>query len=205
MDDPLRGLHTTLSTSLISPAPTPFLPSEDAQQAMMQAFIAAQVAATAQREPVADDVVMQMQMMQQQQQQQGNESTINGVVIGLLSSFGSALLIALVFMIVYFFKYTSSGRILLDRIGRPGEYDDEQAFAREEAEALDEMDDLQRAEYLRAKGASELYQGTIDVCFWLTWLPSSIYPGKPTGLITYGHFFISVFSDPGERRISMGV
>ncbi|KAA8568824.1 hypothetical protein EYC84_007807 [Monilinia fructicola] len=43
------------------------------------------------------------------------------------------------------------GRILLDRIGRPGEYDDEQAFAKEEAEALEEMDDLQRTEYLRAK------------------------------------------------------
>jgi len=39
----------------------------------------------------------------------------------------------------------------LDRIGRPGEYDDEQAYAREEAEALEEMDDLQRTEYYRAK------------------------------------------------------
>ncbi|PQE14573.1 putative ssh4 protein [Rutstroemia sp. NJR-2017a WRK4] len=85
------------------------------------------------------------------QVQSSNGSTINGVVIGLLSSFGSAILIAFIFLIVYFFKYTSSGRILLDRIGRPGEYDDEQAFAREEAEALEEMDDLQRTEYLRAK------------------------------------------------------
>lgn len=83
---------------------------------------------------------------------QGNDSsTLNGVVIGLLSSFGSAILIALIFLIVYFFRYTSSGRILLDRIGRPGEYDDEQQFAREEAEALEQMDDLQAAEYLRAK------------------------------------------------------
>jgi len=79
-------------------------------------------------------------------------STINGVVIGLLSSFGSAIFIALIFIVVYFFKYTAGGRILLDRIGRPGEYDDEQAFLREEAEALEEMDDLQRMEYLRAKG-----------------------------------------------------
>jgi hypothetical protein len=79
-------------------------------------------------------------------------STISGVVIGLLSSFGSAILIALIFIVVYFFKYTAGGRILLDRIGRPGEYDDEQAFLREEAEALEEMDDLQRMEYLRAKG-----------------------------------------------------
>lgn len=79
-------------------------------------------------------------------------STLDGVVIGLLSSFGSALLIVLIFLVVYFFKYTTGGRILLDRIGRPGEYDDEQAFLREESEALEEMDDLQRSEYLRAKG-----------------------------------------------------
>ncbi|KAL2074729.1 hypothetical protein VTL71DRAFT_8508 [Oculimacula yallundae] len=82
---------------------------------------------------------------------QRNDSTINGVMIGLLSSFGSAIFIAIIFFIVYFFRYTSSGRIFLDRIGRPGEYDDEQAYAREEAEALEEMDDLQRTEYFRAK------------------------------------------------------
>ncbi|KAH8197906.1 hypothetical protein TruAng_007909 [Truncatella angustata] len=76
---------------------------------------------------------------------------MNGVIIGLLSSFGSAILIALIFLIIYFFRYTNSGRIFLDRIGRPGEYDDEQAFAREEAEALEIMDDMQRTEYLRAK------------------------------------------------------
>jgi hypothetical protein len=78
--------------------------------------------------------------------------TLNGVIIGLLSSFGSAILIAFICLVVYFFRYTASGRIFLDRIGRPGEYDDEQAFAREEAEALESMDDIQRTEYLRAKG-----------------------------------------------------
>ncbi len=77
---------------------------------------------------------------------------LNGVVIGLLSSFGSAILILCVFLAFYFFRYTTSGRIFLDRIGRPGEYDDEQAFAREEADALEIMDDMQRTEYLRAKG-----------------------------------------------------
>lgn len=87
---------------------------------------------------------------------QRNESTFNGVMIGLLSSFGSAALIALIFLVVYFFRYTSSGRILLDRIGRPGEYDDEQAFLNQERDALEEMDDIQRQEYLRAKGM--LYQ-----------------------------------------------
>ena len=81
-------------------------------------------------------------------------STANGVLIGLLSSFGSALFIALVFLVVYFFRYTQGGRILLDRIGRPGEYDDEQSFLREEAEALETMEEGQRIDYLRAKGRS---------------------------------------------------
>jgi hypothetical protein len=82
---------------------------------------------------------------------QDNSSTANGVLIGLLSSFGSAILIALIFTIIYFFKYTHGGRILLDRLGAPGEFDDEQAFAREEEEALETMDEGQRSEYLRAK------------------------------------------------------
>lgn len=79
-------------------------------------------------------------------------STGRGILIGLLSAFGSAGIAVLVLAVFFFFKYTSRGRIILDRIGRPGEYDDEQAFAREEAEALEHMEDLQRAEYLRAKG-----------------------------------------------------
>ncbi|KAH8698839.1 putative endosomal SPRY domain protein [Talaromyces proteolyticus] len=74
-----------------------------------------------------------------------------GILIGILSAFGSAGVAILVLAIFLFFKYTRRGRILLDRIGRPGEFDDEQAFAREEAEALEIMDDLTRAEYLRAK------------------------------------------------------
>ncbi|KAJ8131800.1 hypothetical protein O1611_g1824 [Lasiodiplodia mahajangana] len=76
---------------------------------------------------------------------------LDGIVIGLLSSFGSAVIVAVIFLVIYFFRNTASGRIFLDRIGRPGEYDDEQAFAREEAEALETMDDMQRTEYLRAK------------------------------------------------------
>lgn len=86
----------------------------------------------------------------------GGSSALNSIIIGLVSSFGSALLLALIFLAVYFFRYTRSGRILLDRIGRPGEYDDEQAFAREEAEALESMDDMARTEYLRAKGDEAL-------------------------------------------------
>ncbi|KAL8793154.1 MAG: hypothetical protein Q9195_004266 [Heterodermia aff. obscurata] len=80
-----------------------------------------------------------------------NGSTGKGVLIGMLSAFGSAAFVVLIFAIFYFFRYTSPGRIFLDRIGRPGEYDDEQALAREEAEALEEMDDIQRLEYMRAK------------------------------------------------------
>ena len=139
MDDDLRGTHTTLMTSLLSSTPTPI--SRNAQENIQSGFSSLETTNTPLSPPPSGDV-----------QVQRNDSTINGVVIGLLSSFGSAILIALIFLIVYFFKYTSSGRILLDRLGRPGEYDDEQAYAREEAEALEEMDDLQRTEYLRAKG-----------------------------------------------------
>ncbi|KAI9890276.1 MAG: Rsp5p-dependent ubiquitination, sorting of cargo proteins at the multivesicular body [Vezdaea aestivalis] len=78
-------------------------------------------------------------------------STGRGILIGMLSAFGSAGLVALIFAIVYFFRYTSRGRILLDRMGRPGEYDDEQALLRQETEAMENMDDSQRAEYQRAK------------------------------------------------------
>lgn len=78
-------------------------------------------------------------------------STGKGILVGMISAFGSAAFVAVVFMVIYFFRYTQKGRIFLDRIGRPGEYDDEQAFLKEEAEALEMMDDLQRTEYLRAK------------------------------------------------------
>ncbi len=70
----------------------------------------------------------------------------------MLSAFGSAALIGLIIATVYFLRYTNRGRILLDRIGRPGEFDDEQQFLREEEDAMAEMDEMQRAEYLRAKG-----------------------------------------------------
>ena len=83
-------------------------------------------------------------------------STGRGILIGILSAFGSAGVAVLVLAIFFFFRYTNRGRILLDRLGRPGEFDDEQAFAKEEAEALESMDDLQRAEYLRAKGISNI-------------------------------------------------
>ena len=89
----------------------------------------------------------------------GLGSTGKGILIGMLSAFGSAALVALIIAIVYFFRYTSRGRIFLDRMGRPGEYDDEQQFLREEEEAMEGMDEMQRAEYLRAKGGYTLSRG----------------------------------------------
>ena len=92
----------------------------------------------------------------------GLGSTGKGILIGMLSAFGSAAFVALIISIVYFFRYTNRGRIFLDRIGRPGEYDDEQQFLREEEEAMADMDDSQRAEYLRAKGEWIAYGMEMD-------------------------------------------
>lgn len=141
MEDRLRGWQT-LTTSRIAPTPSAVQAVADEAQRRMQALFAKQGSTFPPTEMGSVNI------------QRTTDSTVNGVVIGLLSSFGSAILIAFIFLIVYFFRYTSSGRILLDRIGRPGEYDDEQAYAREEAEALEEMDDLQRTEYVRARGRS---------------------------------------------------
>ncbi|KAL4956775.1 concanavalin A-like lectin/glucanase domain-containing protein [Aspergillus filifer] len=84
-------------------------------------------------------------------------STGKGILIGVLSAFGSAAVAVIVLAAFFFFKYTQRGRILLDRMGRPGEFDDEQAFLREEAEALETMDDLSRSEYMRSKAFVEAY------------------------------------------------
>jgi len=91
----------------------------------------------------------------------GMDSTGKGILIGILSAFGSAILISFILAAIYFLRYTNRGRILLDRMGRPGEYDDEQAFAKEEADALETMDDIQRAEYLRAKGKGDKIQSRL--------------------------------------------
>jgi hypothetical protein len=79
-------------------------------------------------------------------------STAKGIMIGIFSVLGAAGVCLIIAAIIYYFRYTSQGRIFLDRLSRPGEYDDEQQFAKEEAEALEEMDDIQRTEYMRAKG-----------------------------------------------------
>lgn len=134
-----------------------------------------------------------------------NDSTGKGILIGMLSAFGSAALVVLVFAIFYFFRYTNRGRIFLDRIGRPGEYDDEQALAREEAEALEDMDEIQRLEYMRAKG--------MNIPSMARWMKThanlgsrnSLYPGEPPGDHANGHLLISVPRYTGKRRVSLGI
>jgi hypothetical protein len=97
-------------------------------------------------------------------------STAKGIMIGIFSVLGAAGLVLILAAIVYYFRYTQQGRIFLDRITRPGEYDDEQQFAKEEAEALEEMDDIQRVEYMRAKGristvlAPPVVRTLTDIC-----------------------------------------
>jgi hypothetical protein len=82
-----------------------------------------------------------------------DSDAVSVIIVGLLSSFASAILIALAFVALYLYRYSSFGRNWLDFLGRPGEFDDEQAFAKEEADALEVMDDMQRTEYMRAKGS----------------------------------------------------
>lgn len=90
-----------------------------------------------------------------------NPNAFQGVIIGLVSSFGSIILVSIVVFSIWISGCVGNGRILLERMGRPGEYDDEQAFARDEAEALENMDDMARAEYMRAKGT-----WGIDWCYY---------------------------------------
>lgn len=137
---------------------------------------------------------------------------MNGIIIGLLSSFGSAILIGCFFLIFYFFRCTTSGRIFLDRIGRPGEYDDEQQFLREEAEALETMDDMQRTEYLRAKGKAAVVAVYIVCAFCHIWkgvadaiLTFSFYRRQPTRVPADGHFAIPISCHTGEGCVGLGV
>lgn len=106
-------------------------------------------------------------------------STGKGILIGMLSAFGSAAFVVLIFAIFYFFRYSRGGKILLDRIGRPGEFDDEQALIRDEADALEEMNDLQRVEYLRAKGQSPAQDIFRSMQFQLTRMSLAFIQANP--------------------------
>lgn len=127
-------------------------------------------------------------------------STGKGILIGIMSAFGSAGLIALVVAIIYFFRFTPRGRVFLDRLGRPGEYDDEQAFLREEEEALEAMDDSQRQEYLRAKGNFHTISRKCT-----TNHPVSVCTSEPSRIITNRHFLVTVPRHPGKGCLGMGV
>lgn len=135
---------------------------------------------------------------------EGSDGIGRGIVIGLLSAFGSAGVALLVLALFFFLRYTQRGRILLDRLGRPGEYDDEQEFAREEAEALEAMDELQAAEYFRAKGWSTLFL-LLGIRVSLILTTGSLRPGKPPRDDADGYIALPVPCDPGKRRFRMGV
>lgn len=109
-------------------------------------------------------------------------STAKGIMIGIFSVLGAAGVVLIISAIVYYFRYTQQGRIFLDRISRPGEYDDEQQFAKEEAEALEEMDDIQRTEYMRAKGRVDIHTyGTHHTdSSQLLSKPTRLNPYRPT-------------------------
>jgi hypothetical protein len=138
-------------------------------------------------------------------------ATGRGILIGMLSAFGSAVCVVLLLALIYFFRYTTRGRILLDRVGRPGQYDDEQAMLREEAEALEAMDELQRSDYLRAKGTSKRRAkspscGIRGECAAEERsLSSSIHTSQSAGDDTDRYISISVSGDTRERRLGVGV
>lgn len=134
-------------------------------------------------------------------------STGKGILIGMLSAIGSAAFVVLIFAIFYFFRHTSRGRIFLDRIGRPGEFDDEQALAREEAEALESMDDHQRFEYLKAKGMKNMKLGFLSLIFGLLTIAylSSLYTSQSTRNYADRHFALPIFSHPRKGCLRMGI
>lgn len=148
----LAGLPSTLRTVIGNPTTSPvgFVPSTSLP-APIQSESLSQQQLQANLQNVLSS--LSMEFRPEPVLASGNSgSTGKGILIGILSAFGSAAVAFIVLAIFFFFKYTRRGRIMLDRIGRPGEYDDEQAFAREEEAALESMDDLARSEYLRAKG-----------------------------------------------------
>jgi len=130
--------------------------------------------------------------------------TAKGIMIGIFSVLGAAGFVLILAIIVYYFRYTQQGRIFLDRITRPGEYDDEQQFAKEEAEALEEMDDIQRTEYLRAKGMPPNKPFIVPVVeYSLT--RYSLCASQPARIRADRYFPITVLGDTRERSIRMGI
>ncbi|KAJ5774904.1 SPla/RYanodine receptor SPRY [Penicillium paradoxum] len=148
----LAGLPSTLRTVIGNPTTSPigFVPSTSLPTPLQSESLSEQQIQANLRNVLSS---LSMEFRPEPVLASGNStgSTGKGILIGILSAFGSAAVAFIVLAVFFFFKYTRRGRIMLDRIGRPGEYDDEQAFAREEEAALESMDDLARSEYLRAK------------------------------------------------------
>lgn len=156
----LAGLPSTLKSVIASPSTSPL----DLISSQTQAITSAtQTAAALSQKQIQESLQYVISSLSSSDSADvvaasgdSSGSTGKGILIGILSAFGSAAIAFVVLAIFFFFKYTRRGRIMLDRIGRPGEYDDEQAFLREEEAALETMDDLTRSEYLRAKGKPEV-------------------------------------------------
>ena len=148
----LYGLPSTLSTSIISSTSTP---------TSSPSFLSHTNPDTVSRNIQNVLRSMSSQLVDRPVSVSGNSagSTGKGILIGILSAFGSAAVAVIILALFFFFKYTQRGRIILDRIGRPGELDDEQAFAREEEDALETMDDISRSDYLKAKGGFPFWGG----------------------------------------------
>jgi hypothetical protein len=132
----------------------------------------------------------------------GLSSTGKGILIGMLSAFGSAAFVAFIMALIYFFRWTNRGRIFLDSIGRPGEYDDEQAFLREEEDALENMDDLQRAEYLRAKGNQPNVHSHTTITDLVR---CSFRHGESSRVRSNRHFAFAIPGNSREGCTSLGV
>lgn len=137
-------------------------------------------------------------------------SALTGVVIGLVSSFGSILLIGLVVFVFWASGCAGSGRILLDRLGRPGEYDDEQAFLREEEDALETMDEMARTEYLRAKGKTArcllaMPTSSCNLIQNYTNASTSLCHRQPARVPPNRHFPLPVPRYPGKGRLRLGI
>ena len=138
-------------------------------------------------------------------------STGKGILIGILSAFGSAAIAFIVLAIFFFFKYTRRGRIMLDSIGRPGEYDDEQAFAREEEAALEGMDDLSRSEYLRAKGMAKNFCVTqARPSYKPRWLTTilllcSLRSSQSSRIYADRYLSLPIPRNPRKRRLRLGI
>lgn len=158
------------------------------------------------------------------------DTPLGGVLLGLICSFASTLTICLIIVAYWYFKISDQGRILLERFSRPGQFDEEQRFAVEEAEALQTMDPMQKVEYLRAKGkclcrgfcnagmcsAEEERVSTMLACsylvsvgfvmiFGILTMICSLHTSKPARVRSDGHLVVTIPGHPGEGCVGLGV